>query len=205
MANVIGPLLSLSASGLFSKALFYYDTKYGARVRKPKSIFTPPSQIWEVNIGWFKQASARFKTFTSEIKNAWKLVYTEACDTYRDIFMGQQIAAWNLHPTNDITWPQVTVVDIGDFTFAHGTEYVSKVSWWFDESNDALIRKWTCGSLWWNLLDNPNPPNAGDEYEYRTSDYYSFPLIEGHTNYLWGGVRYVDGQFKAVFLDSYVR
>ena len=49
MPNVFGPLLSLSASGAFGKTVFYYDTKYGARVRKVKGQFPSYGEAWEVN------------------------------------------------------------------------------------------------------------------------------------------------------------
>jgi hypothetical protein len=65
-----------------------------------------------VNQGWFNLASERWKGFTKIIQKAWKMIYADVCDTQRDVFMGQQIAAWNLSPENMITWPDIEVKNI---------------------------------------------------------------------------------------------
>ena len=205
MAQVIAPLFSLSASGLMGKALFFYDTKYGARVRSPKKSFVPPGNIWEVNIAWFQKASDRFKNIlTQEQKWAWKLAYVSDCDTYRDIFMGVQIQYWNLSPLNDVTWPYVGVSDIGNITF-NAYEYTDYVSCSFKDFNKSIYEKYCPCTLWACKIGNDLPPEE-DEIDLKRQKYSAKLLLwPGAINYLWGGVRYLDGTKKMFFIGSYDR
>lgn len=206
MVSVIAPCFSLSASGTVGKALLYYDTKYGARIRTPKRRFTPPGTIWEVNKVWFEKANTRSKSLTREQRLAWQSAYPGMCDSWRDIFMGKQIEAWNLSPSNNLTWPQIVAQPVGDIEWSDGWwDYDNKYRFWMNEWDNKKFRAWTVGSLWWNILDNPRAPTADDPYFFRTYPAYSFEVQAGHTNYFWGGVRYVDGRFKADFLGSLVR
>jgi len=205
MSVVVGPLFSMSASGLFKKALLFYDTKYGARVRAPKKTFVPPGNIWEVNIEWFKKASVRSKTLDFWQKRAWSLAYLSVCDVWRDIFMGKQIEAWNLSPLNDLTWPLVDIKDVGPITFAHGMEFEGEVRWWVETINGILREKYSVGYLWWKVLDDDREPVEDDLVKATLKSSYEFEFTAGHDNYLWGGVRYINGSYKAVFLKKYVR
>jgi hypothetical protein len=205
MAQVIAPLFSLSASGLMGKALFFYDTKYGARVRSPKKTFVPPGNIWEVNKAWFQMASDRFKNdLTQEQKWAWKLAYVSDCDTYRDIFMGVQIQYWNLSPENMITWPLVGVPDIGNITF-NAYESLSEVHCSFKDFNKILIEKYCPCTLWACKIGDDLPPTEA-EIDLKRQKYSATLLLwPGAVNYLWGGVRYLDGTKKMFFIGSYDR
>ena len=205
MVNVIAPLFSLSASGLVGKALFYYDTKYGARVRSPKRSFVPPGTIWEVNKEWFKKASDRFKTvLTKEQKWAWMLFSEWYCDTYRDVFMGVQIQYWNLSPLNDVTWPYASVADIGNITF-NAYESTNEVRCSFKDFNKLLIEK-NCPNTLWACKIGDNLPPTEAQIDLRVQKYaVTLLLWPGAINYLWGGVRYTDGTKKMFFIGSYDR
>lgn len=205
MPVLAGPLFSLTASGLFGKCLLYYDTRYGARVRSPKKYFVPPGSIWEVNKEWFKKASIRSKILNKFQKHAWQWAYPQACDTWRDLFMGRQIEAWNLDPSNNITWPDVWVPDIGEIVFAHGQEFPTGIDWWVKEIDTYKKKTYTCAHLFWRVLDSPSAPDEDDIYKETFSYFCDFEFVQGHVNYLWGGVRYLNGTWKAVFLDSYDR
>ncbi len=205
MVTVIAPCFSLSASGLLGKALFYYDTKFGARVRIPKRTFVPPGSIWEVNKEFFKLANTRSKSLTKEQRLAWQKAYPGECDAWRDIFMGRQIEAWTLSPTNNLTWPLIHPPSVGDFTLeGYATGYAFEFKGWFVDYDYDLFRKWTVGSLWWDILDNPRAPIASDPYEFRTFPAAVWEGVVGHDNYFWGGVRYLDGTFAAVLIEKEV-
>jgi hypothetical protein len=200
MVNVIAPLFSLSASGLIGKTIFYYDTKYGARVRKVKGSFTPPGSVWEVNKEWFKLASDRFKhDLTAENKWAWKLFSSSLCDTYRDVFMGVQIEYWNLSPLNDITWPLSGHPDVGEITFWN-IIYESSVACGFDEFNKSLIQTYCPCTLWAVKLDDASAPGEDDIVKRVQKFSASVDLTAGHINYVWGGVRYTNGDKKMLLV-----
>lgn len=205
MVQVIAPLFSLSASGLLGKALLFYDTKYGARVRSPKKTFVPPGSIWEVNIEWFKQASNRWKKdLTQEQKWAWNLAYVGECDTGRDIFMGQQIELWNISPQNDLSWPPKGVSDVGIITF-WTNEFVSSLKCGFLEFNKVLIQKYCPNTLWARKLGDSSPPDEDDIVKAIKYFSTSIDFIAGYTNYIWGGVRYYNGTKKMLLVGSYVK
>ena len=205
MVVVIGPCLSLSASGLYGKALLFYDTKFGARIRKPKSQFVPPGQSWEVNKTWFKQASNRWKlNLTQEQKWAWQVAYPGICDTARDIFMGQQIEQWNLSPLNNLTWPQVEVQSIGDFEL-DGMDFVAVIRAWFGDLNMIKIKS-VCGNVVWvRKLDNSSVPIESDIVFAKQTFFAEIEFVAGHTNYIWGGLRYPNGRLEFKLLGSYSR
>ena len=205
MVSVIAPAFSLSASGLLGKALFYYDTKYGARVRTPKRTFKPPGNVWEVNKAFFILASERAKSLTSWQKKAWERAYPGICDSWRDIFMGKQIEFWNLSPLNNLTWPPISPQDVGPITFNHGLEYVGSIYWTVDTVDDRKMRKWGVNWLWWRVLNNARQPVESDLVSQSSYPGYEFSFVAGSTNYLWAGMRYLNGTWKAVFLDSYVK
>jgi len=216
MSVLVGPLFSLSASGLLGKALFYYDTKYGARVRVPKKSFVPPGAIWEVNKEWFKAASDRWKkVLTNPMKWAWKLAYSGKCDTARDIFMGQQIELWNLSPLNNLTWPTKGVAPVGEFYIDYD-EYVGEINCWFRSPESmntptptreswVKIKQYCSSSVWANKLDNSNPPSEEEITKEKQGWQYKFALETGHVNYLWGGLRYYNGNIEWRFIGSFVR
>jgi len=173
MPNVFGPLLSLSASGAFGKTVFYYDTKYGARVRKVKGQFPSYGEAWEVNKEWFKKASDRFKTLTAIQKNAWKCEYHDVCDVYRDIFMGQQIEQWNLSPLNDLTWPNVYCPP---YTFPEGYVYFSSqygryVAGYETKAVDLIPFK-IAGFRWYNSDSKDSPTEADFVIETVKANFY---------------------------------
>ena len=205
MPVLLGPLFSLSASGLMGKALLFYDTKYGARVRKPKSKFVPPNSIWEVNIEWFKKASIRSRTLTFCQKEAWKRYSSSLCDTWRDIFMGAQIEAWNLHPTNDISWPNIPVEDIGSVQYDTKYETEDNVIGYVKTIDNIKLNKWCCCFLWAIVLDDPRQAVEEDITNSNQVDSHLFDLVVGHTSYLWGGVRYLNGSYTLNFIDSFER
>lgn len=202
---VVGPCFSLSASGLLGKALLYYEHPWGARVRAPKKTFVPPAPIWEVNQVWFKAASDRSKTLNTWQKRAWEQAYPGICDNWRDIFMGKQIEYWNMSPLNDLTWPPVSPQDIGDLTFRSGTEFVGSIYWTLVDYDVVLMTKWVVSTLWWRILNNPRVPVESDLVAQKARFGNEFSFVAGNTNYLWGGVRYVNGTWKAQFLGSYVK
>lgn len=204
MVNVIAPCFSLSATGLLGKALFYYDTKYGARVRTPKRTFVPPGSVWEVNQLWFRAASDRSKTLNREQRLAWEKAYPGACDSWRDIFMGKQIELWNLSPANNLTWPPVVAQSIGDIVFGCSRKFQNFRRWWFSEWDVEMAKRWGVGSLWWDKKNDATPPSSTDPYIFKEYTSYEFELQPGFTHYLWGGLRYIDGRYKAQLLEIHV-
>jgi len=196
MPSVIGPLFSISASGLMGKALLFYDTEYGARVRSPKKKFVPPGNIWEVNIDWFKKASARWKTLTVFERRAWNHYSLELCDIGRDLFMGRQIEMWNISPLNDVTFPPV-----GNPTIPDPPKYLLfKNGWWpayiyDDDTNKRKVLLWEgykdywqlsiVGVRWYQKLDDPSNPTIADLKAENYYNNHSFNLESGHNNYLW--------------------
>ena len=202
MTVLVGPCFSLAASGLVGKALLYYDTKYGARVRKPRSRFTPPGTAWEINKVWFKKASDRAKTLTREQKWAFRVAYPEICDSWRDIFMGKQIEFWNLSPLNDLTWPHVVAQRIGDIVFGSYEVTPLERRCWFEKYEIRKVETQTCGTLWWIKFNDASAPSPSDPYTFRRSYSNQFDLVNGRVNYLWGGVRYIDGTYKAQFIEA---
>lgn len=217
MVVVLGPCFSLSASGLMGKALLYYDTKYGARVRIPKRTFVPPAPIWEINIVWFKAASDRAKTLTTEQKWAWQKAYPGKCDAWRDIFMGKQIEWWNLSPQNDLTWPPLVAGNPGPITANEGTIFVGSVNTWLEAEDQVSFKKWCASWVWCRVLDNAGKPVDADVVKFRKvgrwygkepkgfTEFYNVDLLAGHTNYIWGGGRLIDGRLDVSLVGSYVR
>ena len=204
MVVVLGPCFSTSASGLLGKALLYYDTKYGARIRTPKRTFTPPSQSWIVNQEWFKKANARSRIITGWQKFAWLLAYPGICDTWRDIFMGKQIEMWNISPLNDVTWPPLTPGDSGWVKAIPGQQYENIISIRI-ETEDVIKRKrWAFAWVFFLVLDNARQPREADMIKAsRYSPYLDVEFIPGHVNYIWGGIWLVDGSFKVGLAGSY--
>jgi len=200
MPVVTGPLFSLKASGLLGKTIFFYDTKHGARVRRVRKRFTPPGTVWEVNKVWFKMASDRWKyDLAEDMKWAWTSAYPDVCDVGRDLFMGRQIEMWNLSPLNMVTWPPVGVSSVGDFTIWNdGAIPATRVG--FQEFNKLLFERYTCCTLWARKLDDNTPPGEGDIIKKIQRYSTSIDIIEGHDNYLWGGVRYNDGSWVMIFI-----
>ncbi len=205
MTKLVGPCFSLAAVGTLGKVLFYYDSKYGAVVRIPPRQQRNVGQAFEVNKEWFKAASARSKTLNRWQRRAWEVAYPLACDSWRDIFMGHQIEAWNKSHLNDLTWPQISPQDVGSIFWEERIYGALSVQWKVKEWNDNLIRTWTVGSLWWNRLDNAGVPRESDLVKETDVGWNTFSLEVGHTNYLWGGVRYVNGTYKQTYFSSYVR
>jgi len=204
MPNVFGPLLSLSASGAFGKTVFYYDTKYGARVRKVKGQFPSYGEAWEVNKEWFKKASDRWKkVLLADAKLAWNLYYSDVCDIGRDIFMGRQIEFWNLHPTNDITYPLVSVQDIGVITFGYKQEDWNLKVWW-DDFDILKVEKNTCAALYARKFDDPSEPGEDDIIYRGASRYQKIGIYPDHDNYIWGGARYFNGEKKMFYIGKFV-
>ena len=215
MANVMAPLFSMSAHGLFGKTIFFYDTKYGARARRSQGKFTPPGSVWEVNKTWFKMASDRFKTFDSIEKRAWRQAYQTICDTYRDLYMGQQIESWNLSPLNDLTWPSVGIPNLQQPLVLAGRNYKSSgdfswryLSWWpvkcYDHSGptekiyayrgyknelaDSIV-----SVLWYKKLDSDDPPDNDDFLEQHWGLSLTFTKEAGHWTHIWYQFRRWDG------------
>jgi len=205
MTVLIGPCFSLSASGSVGKALLYYDTKFGARVRIVKRRFESPGVAWEINKSWFKMASDRAKGLDRWQKKAWSIAYSAICDSWRDIFMGKQIELWNLSPLNNITWPPLVAQGIGDIEFYEGTEFVQTIKFNAFEYDIKEKENWSVGWVWFKVLNNAGSPTEADLDDTTEYPAHTFEFTEGATNYLWGGVRLIDGRFQAQFLGSYVK
>jgi len=216
MTVLIGPCFSLSASGSVGKALLYYDTKFGARVRIVKRRFESPGVAWEINKSWFKMASDRAKGLDRWQKKAWGIAYSAICDSWRDIFMGKQIELWNLSPLNNITWPPVVAQGIGTINFSEGVDKGLEVKYYLAEyspggtklSNVEMLRrkeKWAVGWVWFKVLNNAGSPTEADLDDTTEYPAHTFEFTEGATNYFWGGVRLIDGRFQAQFLGSFVK
>lgn len=205
MVSVIAPLFSISATGLIGKTILYYNTKYGARVRKIKRGDVVYGNTWEVNKEWFKLASTRAKLLTEWMKKAWLTSYADKCDTWRDLFMGKQIEMWNLSPLNDILWPPVSVGDVGAVSFIDVREYDSVV-FAVVVVEDFDVKDLYCVSyVWFNVLDSLNPPVEANLVIETDLQEAGVPLQAGHTNRVYGGVRYLNGTFKVSLLGSFVR
>jgi hypothetical protein len=193
MPNVFGPLLSLSATGTFGKTVFYYDTKYGARVRKVKGQFPSYGEAWEVNKEWFKKASARAKTLTAIQKNAWKYEYLDICDVWRDIYMGQQIALWNLSPTNDLSWPNI---DCPIYTFPSGYIYLNAgygvYSFGFSTKEIYVVKSKIAGFRWYNS-DSINNPTEDDFIGESVHAHYSLDWPGDYKQYFHAKAYYFNG------------
>lgn len=105
MAKLVGPLMSLSASGKFADTFRFWYGPYGpvcGSLKRYKHATTP---AWEVNTVLFKNASNRWNTFNKVVRKAWFLFAYGKGDCGRDLFMGKQIEMWNLSLLNDITYP----------------------------------------------------------------------------------------------------
>ena len=193
MPVLLGPLFSMSASGLFSKALLFYDTKYGARVRLPKKRFVPPNNVWEVNKEWFKKASDRVKTLTAIQKQAWKYEYLDICDVWRDIFMGQQIELWNLSPLNDLSWPNI---DCPVYTFSPGFVYYydqsDSYSVGFRTKDYLVIEAKIAGFRWYNTDDFGNPVEEDFKKETVVA-HTSFSADDNPKQYFYAKAYYFNG------------
>jgi hypothetical protein len=214
MAQVIAPLFSLSASGTFGKALLYYDTRFGARVRSPKKYFVPPGSIWEVNKEWFKKASDRSKELTPCQKKAWQLAYSGVCDTWRDIFMGQQIEAWNLSPENDLSWPTKDSPSVGVVLISGTTPYVDAVAYYVNSLPVNLLPSICPCWVAFRVLDDPREPGEADILAEWTKKCEGPPVTAykshahvyfetGHLNYIWGGCRLWTGALRYTLVGSY--
>ena len=203
MVQVIAPLFSLSASGLFGKTILYYDTKYGARARKIKGTFESPGNVWEVNKTWFKKASDRWKfDLPKDSKWAWNFYSEIVCDVGRDIFMGHQIEYWNMSPSNDLIWPVVDVKSIGPIVVA-GYDNGDVAGCYIKEFNKELTMLYCPSTVWARKLDDNSPAVELDIVGRSQTRSYNIPFIAGHINYLWGGFRYTNGQYIMAFIGSF--
>lgn len=205
MTVLVGPLFSLSASGLFGKCLLYYSSGGWPRVRKVSSRFKSPGNVWEVNKEWFKKASERAKTLTEWQKKAWPIAYPSACDSWRDLFMGKQIEMWNASPLNDISWPPCGV---GKESALY-PELIKEETTYIDVrlllGAFTTFDRYCVSFVWFNVLDSMDNPTEDDLVVETELQQHLINLEAGHTNYIYGGVRYVNGTWDVVFLDSYVR
>jgi len=151
MVKVVGPMMSLEASGNFAKTVNFFYGPNGAVVRSKKKIFTPPGQIWYLNQIVFKAASARWKSFPKIQKNAWALSLLSMCDIPRDLFMGKQIESWNLSPDNDLSWPETVVPDV---PWPKGKSYINDgagtVSFYYQMSGEKPAVWKLAGFFWYS-------------------------------------------------------
>jgi hypothetical protein len=185
MVKLVGPLMSLSASGTFSKDLNFFYGPSGPVARRVKRSFTPPGQIWFVNQEYFKQANVRWSTLTSIQKEAWKVYFEPTCDTPRDRFIGKQIEMWNIHPTNDITWPQVELPDI-QWSESEIYHSVTQGEWYvytgFKEEDYYHFQM--CGMRWYNS-NNFFSCDESDFLKETVLPYTKFKESEITKNYFW--------------------
>jgi len=206
MVVVVGPCLSLSASGLIGKALLFYDSKLGARIRSPKKSFVPPGQAWEVNKTWFKLASDRWKSLNEFQKRAWNHYSVGLYDVGRDYFMGRQIEMWNLSPLNNVSWPPVSSPELPtppQLTFTQTgwwpvniyniTTQSPKIELW--ENYKDEWQKSIVGVRWYRVYDSDSPPLSGNLWAEVYSTNYTFFNWAGHwSNYWYEFIRW-DGTY----------
>lgn len=112
MVKVVGPVMSLSASGSLGNAINFTESKAGNVLRLKKRAFTSSSPAWDANQALFNAASVLWSSFTIFQQKAWEFEFLGACDIARDQFMGNQIKAWRIDPDNDLSWPDNQVPDI---------------------------------------------------------------------------------------------
>lgn len=207
MVKVVGPAFSLAATGSIGSAIFYYDHPYGAMVRGPRRKRPENvAQIFTLNQTWFEAANTRSKTLTKVQREAWQKAYPGICDNWRDIFMGKQIEAWNMFAGNDLTWPQITVkkLDPPVFHVIQSQTYLGRWVAMIDEKVDEY-EKVGAGVLVWKVLDNPAQPGIGSVTKESTSKWNEIILTTSATNYIWAGIRYIDGTWDINFLESIVK
>jgi hypothetical protein len=159
MVKLVGPAMSLSASGSLGNAINFTESKSGNILRLKKRAFTSSSPAWEANQALFNAASVLWSSFTVFQQKAWAFEFLGQCDVPRDKFMGEQIKAWRIDPYHDLSWPENQVpafpplvgrewdnVDIDTCRFSwvtHGTMmYDNKIcgfEWYASESKTALV------------------------------------------------------------------
>lgn len=200
---LVGPVLSLSATGQFGKTIFYYESPHGAVARIKKRTFTPPAGSWFVNNVYFKAASDRAKAFSKAQQKAWNLAFPTICDTWRDIYMGKQIEAWNLSPVNDLTWPPVSLpIPIPDPVFTENFTIPTRKIELEDPFWDYL-EHWGVEFYWAHKVDDPTPPADFGQPVERNPWEFRFNTTLFHTNYYWFAFRGLNGILYPIFLTSH--
>lgn len=218
MVKLVGPCMSLSATGELGKALFYYESPYGPVVRLKKRYMGNAAQVWYLNQTWFKAASDRAKQLTQEQKWAWQTAYPLICDTWRDIFMGRQIEAWNMSPENDLTWPQITPSVVTPLFFDHGVDFYKAgfhrmyfSTYLLEQAGFSVIefkeafRKNCSNFIYWVSVNAGFTPNGENSFGVSRSSGVSFAPASGLTYYMWGGIRYINGTYSFVYIGEYTK
>ncbi len=205
MVKLVGPLFSLSATGALGDYLFYYESPYGPVVRSKKRYYKNAAQYWTVNQEWFKAANIASKNLNLEQKWAWNAAYPQMCDSWRDIFVGHQIEAWNLSPENNLTWPNVPHELVEDVVFSHGVNSFEDNSHRIFPVNSASEKfKRNCSNyLYWAGIF---PDFNYFDYRYPPTNRFggiNFSIIPGKLYYMWAGVRYTNGEWNAQFIGTF--
>lgn len=205
MANVVGPLLSLSASGNFAKTLNFYWGKEGPVARRVKKTWKPPGEIWYVNVDWFRAASDRYKSFSIFQKNAWTLYFLGLCDTARCKFMGLQISLWNQSYLNDLSWPPFShnIIKWNDAQYYENNEtesiFISLSYKQYDMKNNEI-----CGIRWYN---SSSSSFCDESFFLRatTLPYTNFSKSEIKYSYWWVKPYRFDGSLDPFHLVLFMR
>jgi hypothetical protein len=196
MVKVLGPVMSLSASGDLGGSINFFYGKSGPVVRKKLKYKPPYSNVWEVNKVYFAAASERWKSFSAIQKNAWAIYLRPICDTTRDRFMGEQIQAWNASPLNDLSWPQVGLPVIiwpePEIYYSPDTSYYS-ISTMFKEITyeEFLI----CGMNWYNSASKVVCQES-DFLKSTVLPYTKFYSTEIPKHYIWVKAWRVNGSLS---------
>jgi hypothetical protein len=203
MVMLVGPAFSLTASGQFGKSVLFYESPHGAVLRMKKRYFTPPSQSWYVNNEYFKSASDRARAFNSAQKKAWNQAYPTICDTWRDIYMGKQIEAWNLSVTNDLSWPAVLIP--APFPSVQISESFSLPTRKIELEGDfwEFLKRWGVEYYWAKKVDDPTVPSDFGQPIENSPYQHRFDVSLLHTNYYWVAFRGLNGVLYPIFLTSH--
>jgi hypothetical protein len=203
MVCLVGPVMSLSATGNFGKSLNFVQTPYGAVVRVKKRAFIAPGPKWYVNQAFFNAATLRWAGFSAVQQNAWAITFNKWCDTARDLFMGKQIAEWNKNPANDLTWPDTVVPD---FPWPEGRSFtnddVNTVSFYFKITGTDFHDWKVCGFRWLaseSKTSLVNPVIMGDTKKERIV----LPQSTMPTPYMWAAAWRTNGVLEAAKFCSW--
>jgi len=193
MVKLVGPVMSLSASGDFGKTINFFYSKYGPVARKKLKYKPPYGNVWNVNKAFFTAASDRWMSLSDIQKNAWKIYFIEICDTARDLFMGAQIEAWNLSPLNDLTWPSVSLKDIvwPEYEVWHS---LTKQEWYPQSGFKSVTYEefQICSMRWYNT-DSWISCDESSFLKETIMPYTKFTEAEITKTYFWIRPRRLDG------------
>ena len=193
MVKLIGPMMSLSASGTFSKDLNFYHGSAGPVARRIKRSFTAPGQIWYVNRDFFLLAVERWKTLNAIQQKAWVIYYGDICDTARDRYIGMLIANGLLYQDWYPFWPTETMSEIVLPRMGRTwTDIAGMMEFASFDNYAVLAQKRICGFRWYNGPSSENCDEAWFKQE-GTNKKITVSEAQWTEDYVWARAYRIDG------------